>query len=43
MKKISNTEKLFKKELIESNQKTLLALEYYKKVSDIIFRTNTAL
>jgi len=43
VKKISNTEKLFKKELIESNQTTLLALEYYKKVSDIIFRTNTAL
>lgn len=43
MKKISNTEKLFEKELIESNQTTLHTLEYYKKVSDIIFRTNTAL
>jgi len=43
MKNISNTEKLFNKELIESNQTSLLAIEYYKKVSDIIFRTNTAL
>jgi len=43
MKKISNTEKLFEKGLIESNQTTLLALKYYEKVSDIVFRTKTAL
>ncbi len=43
MKTKNNTKNLFTNELTESNKLALKSYNYYKKVSDIIYRTNTAL
>jgi|GEM_PF-6678223 len=43
MKKKSNLNKVFSKEIVDYNKLAIKTFDYYKKVSDLIYRTNTAL